>query len=510
MILKQPLVINFMKQPLVINNYQLVKIYKLKFILIIYKMDKLLPNGRHEVYYISPEVDNNDVQLDKFLCTGDRCKLETNFKEISGLKITKEKTAPMISTNIDDPKKQYVLFNAGTTGSEKIKYFLQNIYITSPSIHSINISSPMDGEAILVLKSDAGQFLYLCVLLQQGSSIEGKIQYSLFSEINKCMNSPNNTSATCESYSPNDFIPKNSPFVLYLTNVADEPGVEIYDKANLFCVVVFTTPVIIPSSFINSFKTTMYSKVSDYNMILSEKPIIRSDINYYLNDGLTKGGGSGSGSGSGSDSGSGSGQTVDHLRKKLCKSDDTKKKSSSGEALPKTVTNLETNLEAKIKDATTGSTPFYRSTIFWIILGVYFFSWGVLAYQGILKNKAYWKIATGVVGAPLYILINIIILTFETLKSFVSQTAIDKAKSVGKNAGSIVKEINPLGKKNSSVNGQSGIEMTTSAIGQPSQPVTASNAAKATAKAVANADAKAVANADTKAVLRAAVMLGTT
>ena len=410
-------------------------------------MNNLLPNGKHEVYYISPPLDSNDVQFDKFLCTGDRCKLETNFDEIKELIITKETNAPIISTNIDDSNKQTVMFNAGTTGSEKIKYKLQNIYIISPSIHTIDIDSPKSGEAILVLKSDEGQLLYLCVLLQEGSANEGEIQYSLFTEINKCMNSPDNKSETCESYSPNDFIPAGSPFVLYLTNLNKSSDPDVYNDANLFCVLVFTTPAIVPSSFINSFKTMMYKKPGDYNSILANKPLLRRDIIYYMTDRVTK-----SGEGDGIDSSDGSGEhspkTVDELRKKLCKKDDSTDDSTdnSKSTVGGTVQNLLTKIEGKSTPSpdTSGSdtnVPFYKTKIFWILLTIYVLSWGWIIGNGHLhdtllkydKNSliAYTIIVIIILLAPLFILLQILIVIFDFVKGFVSKSTRNSAVRAG-------------------------------------------------------------------------------
>ena len=268
-------------------------------------MDKLLPNNKHNVYYISPPEDNTGIQLNKFLCTGDRCRLETKYNDIPDLKIKREKKAPILSLNIDNTKKpQYVVFNAGTTKStEKIKYFLENIYLVSPSIHTINKDQSMAGEVILVHKSHEGQYLYLCILLEEGVQTKDQdIQYKLFNEISKCMprriktkkqtyHFKNTICGNVDSYSPNDLLPSQDKrtFALYLTNTSNRILTQvkpksIYDKDGLFCVVVFTTPVKVHKQYINSFKNDIYIPGSNnnYQSIVAEKPIIRPNINYYM------------------------------------------------------------------------------------------------------------------------------------------------------------------------------------------------------------------------------------
>ena len=178
-----------------------------------------------KIMYISPKNDKNNVDYYKFnQCHS--CKLTFNYKDIDTLKITKGDD-DYIKILLDDKKESTVSFNGLPTTNDSVKFILQEILITSPSLHTFDLDSPAQGEVVCVhYNKEKDMYLNIYVILFQHSTSTND---PVTTEIYKCLqqaiinyNTPKQEKkVTCDGFNPQDLLNYEAigkDYIYYLSN----------------------------------------------------------------------------------------------------------------------------------------------------------------------------------------------------------------------------------------------------------------------------------------------------
>lgn len=178
-----------------------------------------------KIMYISPVNDNTDVDYNKFhQCQN--CKLTFNYKDIDNFKIVKG-TDDYVSLKLDD-NKHSVSFKGGLPKTnDSVSFDLQEILITSPSIHTFNLQSFSQGEVIFIhYNKEKDMYLNIYVLLFQNSSIKNDpITTQMYNCLQQALinyNTPKKEKKiSCDGYNPQDLLNYEAiskDYIYYLSN----------------------------------------------------------------------------------------------------------------------------------------------------------------------------------------------------------------------------------------------------------------------------------------------------
>ena len=211
-------------------------------------MSKNLDFGK--IMYISPKNDNNDVDYNKFhQCKN--CNLSFNYNDIDNFKII-QGDDDFVKLKLDD-KSHTVSFKGGLPKTnDSVKFTLQDILITSPSIHTFNLKNPSHGEVIFInYNKEKDMYLNIYVVLFQHSSSKND---PVTTEMYKCLqqalinyNTPKKEKkVSCDGFNPQDLLNYEAiskDYIYYLSN-----------KDKILNVVV-SEPVFINEIFTSALKT---------------------------------------------------------------------------------------------------------------------------------------------------------------------------------------------------------------------------------------------------------------
>ena len=178
-----------------------------------------------KIMYISPENDKNNVDYYKFnQCHS--CKLTFNYKDIDTLKITKGDD-DYIKILLDDKKESTVSFNGLPTTNDSVNFTLQDIIITSPSLHTFDLDNPAQGEVVCIhYNKEKDMYLNIYVVLFQHSTSTND---PVTTEIYRCLqqaiinyNTPKQEKkVTCDGFNPQDLLNYEAigkDYIYYLSN----------------------------------------------------------------------------------------------------------------------------------------------------------------------------------------------------------------------------------------------------------------------------------------------------
>jgi len=203
-----------------------------------------------KVMYISPKNDKNNVDYYKFnQCHS--CKLTFNYKDIDTLKVT-EGDDDYIKILLDDKKESTVSFNGLPTTNDSVKFILQEIIITSPSLHTFNLSEPSQGEVIFVhYNKDTDMYLNIFVILvQHSTSTNDPVTTQIYSCLQQAIinyNTPKQEKkVTCDGFNPQDLLNYEAISKDYIYYLSDK------DKT---LNVVVSEPVYITEIFASALQT---------------------------------------------------------------------------------------------------------------------------------------------------------------------------------------------------------------------------------------------------------------
>tara|TARA_B110000858_G_scaffold116739_2_gene133330 strand:+ start:260 stop:1423 length:1164 start_codon:yes stop_codon:yes gene_type:complete len=204
-----------------------------------------------KIMYISPKDDKNNVDYYKFnQCHS--CKLTFNYKDIDTLKITKGDD-DYIKILLGDKKESTVSFNGLPTTNDSVKFILQEILITSPSLHTFDLDSPAQGEVIFVhYNKDTDMYLNIFVILvQHSTSTNDPVTTQIYSCLQQAIinyNTPKQEKkVTCDGFNPQDLLNYEAISKDYIYYLSDK------DKT---LNVVVSEPVYINQIFTSALQTS--------------------------------------------------------------------------------------------------------------------------------------------------------------------------------------------------------------------------------------------------------------